>query len=277
MKLIHVFQTSNEKDIRDANVSHEFTKDGLGPSSSYWFRRKSTGRGEVPNYYRCSLSLSFATQSTLSKAEIEKLLRHGAYDIFNEEKVGEGEAASNAFVEEDIDSILQRHSRTVVHENTGSKSNIAGGTFSKASFKARSPDGKGKHRTEDVDIEDPDFWKKMIGEASFAEDDEVVSGKRQRTQANYSEDAYKKQLEQMLETSPGRMEVSSDHEDDEDTSEFRTGWNGPLPSHWMKEDVDRLVKGLSSFGYCISNWESFVQMVKLTKQYPIQEVSGAIL
>jgi len=96
-------------------------------------------------------------QGTLSKEEVENLLRHGAYDIFNEEKVGDGEAASNAYVEQDIDSILERHSRTVVHENTGSNSKAAGSTFSKATFSASTPGTKGK--TEEIDIEDPDFWK----------------------------------------------------------------------------------------------------------------------
>lgn len=93
----------------------------------------------------------------MSKEEVENLLRHGAYDIFSEEKAGDGEAASNAYSEQDIDSILERHSRTVVHENTGSNSKAAGGTFSKATFSASTPGTNGK--TEEIDIEDPEFWK----------------------------------------------------------------------------------------------------------------------
>merc|ERR1712176_1369501 len=54
---------------------------------------------------------------SLSKKEIEKLLRHGAYDIFNEDKSGMAEAESNQFISQDIDSILERRTRKLVYEN----------------------------------------------------------------------------------------------------------------------------------------------------------------
>merc|ERR1712032_1279857 len=41
----------------------------------------------------------------MTKEEVERLLRHGAYDIFNEDKTGTGEAESNDFIQQDIDSI----------------------------------------------------------------------------------------------------------------------------------------------------------------------------
>lgn len=217
----------------------------------------------------------------MSKDEVEKLLRHGAYDIFSEDQAGEGEAASNEFVQQDIDSILQRHSRTVVHDNTGSKSSAVGGTFSKASFKPRSPDGKSKNKMEDVDIEDPDFWKKMIGDVT-QEDDEVISGKRQRKQANYSEQAYKKQIEQMLvlEEAAG-AKVSSDEwsgddddDDDHDGDGERVRWGGSMPTHWRKEDVELLMKTLNSFGYGSSDWTGFVGRLEFSKTYPLVEVSA---
>ena len=102
----------------------------------------------------------------MTKEEVEKLLRHGAYDIFNEDKAGTAEAESNDFQEQTIDSILSRRSRNIVHENTGSGSAAAGGTFSKASFvnkttpsKKEGDDGNGGGQaTEDIDINDPDFW-----------------------------------------------------------------------------------------------------------------------
>ena len=134
-------------------------------------------------------------QGTLSKEEVENLLRHGAYDIFNEEKAGDGEAASNAFVEQDIDSILERHSRTVIHEKTGITGKAAGSTFSKATFSASTP---GTNRgVEEVDIEDPDFWKKMLGEPTGEageNDDILVPGKRARKVANYCEEEYDKRM-----------------------------------------------------------------------------------
>lgn len=94
-------------------------------------------------------------ENAMSKDQIEKLLRKGAYDVFSEEQAGTSDQASKDFENLDIDSILSRRTKTVVHENTGSNSTAAGGTFSKASFKATNQGGSA-----DVDIDDPDFWKK---------------------------------------------------------------------------------------------------------------------
>jgi hypothetical protein len=99
-----------------------------------------------------------ANDGGMSKEEVERLLKHGAYDILNEDKAGTAEAASNEFMQQDIDSILAGRSRTVVHENTGSKSGAAGGTFSKASFKMTETPGKEKNN---ADVDDPNFWAKV--------------------------------------------------------------------------------------------------------------------
>lgn len=229
--------------------------------------------------------MSFANrQGALSKEEVERLLRHGAYDIFNEEKAGEAEAESNDFVQQDIDSILQRRSHTVVHENTGSKSTAAGGTFSKASFKAKALDSNNKINDEDIDIEDPDFWKKMIGEGSVEDDEEVAEGRRQRTQTNYSEDKYKKLLNAALLVESEDDASYSDDSDgaDEDgmtadASKERLRWGGSLPSEWKKDDVESVVKALSTFGYSRMPWDDLVKRFELTKVYSGQEVSVAFL
>lgn len=212
-------------------------------------------------------------EGSLTKEEVERLLRHGAYDIFNEDKAGDSEAASNAFVQQDIDSILQGRSRTVVHENTGSKSSAAGGFFSKASFKSKTPDS-GKISTDDVDIEDPDFWKKMIGDV---EDDEVVNlGRRQRKQANYDEHEYKRQLEAMLVRSGSESDRSDDSSDDElgdgVSVKERIKWGGDQPHEWKKEDAENLVKCLLAYGYGRLPWDVFERRLEGTKPYSIEEV-----
>ena len=70
----------------------------------------------------------------MSKKELENLLKHGAYDIFNESKDGSGEAESRDFCDADIDSILQRSS-VVIHDSQGSKAHsVKQSNFSKASF-----------------------------------------------------------------------------------------------------------------------------------------------
>ena len=192
---------------------------------------------------------------SLSKSEIEKLLRHGAYDILNEEKAGTAEAESNNFVQLDIDAILERRSRTVVHDNTGSNSNAAGGTFSKASFKvAKSPEasgGKGSANGEEIDIEDPDFWKKMLGESLFKEsDDNLIQQRRKRNATNYCESAFTKDVDATLFESGDSSD--SDKEDDEESVGLRerTKWGGESSlNQWKKDDVDKVIKAMLTFGY----------------------------
>jgi hypothetical protein len=194
------------------------------------------------------------TQGSLSKEEVEKLLRHGAYDIFNEDSAGTAEAESNDFVQQDIDSILLGRSRTVVHDNTGSKSNAAGGTFSKARFNvAKTPDkGKGQH--EDIDIEDPDFWKKMVGESNIEEEvDGPTEKRRHRKATNYSEKEYMNQLEASLKLSDADNDSDSDssaEEGGDETSE-RCRWGGSSPSAWKREHVEFLIATLNLFGYTV--------------------------
>lgn len=213
-------------------------------------------------------------EGALSKEEVERLLRHGAYDIFNEEKAGNAEAESNDFIQSDIDAILDSRSRTVVHENTGSHSNAAGGTFSKARFtvSAKSPDPN-KRSNEDIDIEDPDFWEKMIGESKSSEMD-VDLGPRQRTKSNYSEAAYQKNLEFAL----GLNESDTDGESDTEFENIRfegerLKWGGTLPDQWNKDDADVLVKTLSTHGYNLREWEDFERLLGFSKKYNLDEVS----
>jgi hypothetical protein len=87
-------------------------------------------------------------ERSLSKEEVEKLLRCGAY-VLDEDKDG-SEAASNAFAVDDIDTILQRCAKNVVHDNSAA----AGGKFSKARFSKALPAAGGTT----VEIDDPNFW-----------------------------------------------------------------------------------------------------------------------
>lgn len=217
-------------------------------------------------------------EGALSKEEVEKLLRHGAYDIFNEEKAGTTDAESNAFIEQDIDSILARRAKTVVHENTGSKSSAAGGTFSKASFKAAKTPTKGGGGGEamDVDVDDPDFWTKMVGEAKMDDSDDMTGKKRKRKVANYSDRAYATQLENQLkerfnesDSSQSDEEINEDDfaSDDDDESAGSDGvprkkrkrefskWGRKGSLGWKRADVEKLSKGLQTFGYGNMSWE----------------------
>jgi len=222
-------------------------------------------------------------QGGMTKEEVERLLRHGAYDIFNEEKAGASEKESNDFVSQDIDEILARRSKTVVHENTGSKSNAKGGTFSKASFKAThgtsdAVDGV----VEDVDIDDPDFWKKMVGEAQIADDTDLVLKKRKRKEANYSEALYEKKFKMSLydERFPSSDEgapsdaYESDESDSEDDAFERGRWGGKRLTEWEKMDAELLLRAIASFGYGNLSWDHFFGKLGFIRSpsYPTDEV-----
>jgi chromodomain-helicase-DNA-binding protein 7 len=195
----------------------------------------------------------------MTKEEIENLLRHGAYDIFNEDKAGTSERESNDFVEQDIDSILARRSRTVVHENTGSGSAAAGGTFSKASFVSKTPSkGTGQSATEDIDINDPDFWSKMVGEAKPEE--ESILKPRQRRQADYNENkSFRKAMALEEASDSDSSDDSDDSEEDPDSAnQERYRWGGPKPEHWKRNQAEAVVDELEHLGYGNRGWNSFI-------------------
>lgn len=241
----------------------------------------------------------------MTKEEVERLLRHGAYDIFNEEKAGSTDAESNDFVQQDIDSILERRSKTFVHDNTGSNSNAAGGTFSKASFKApKTPaSGQGKGQTDDVDIDDPEFWKKMVGEAKVDDNDILTTEKkRKRTQADYSEKSYDQELNGNLLLSDASDDGSDSDSSDEDEwsvqegaaspdsqdstglpgqpikklvkiKKERTKWGGSKANQWDQKDAQKLLKTLQTYGYGNLPWDQFIEKASIdTKKFDAEEV-----
>lgn len=186
----------------------------------------------------------------------------------------------------------------MIHDNTGSKSNAAGGSFSKASFKTTKKDVDGSGETNDVDVDDPDFWKKMVGEAKFDnETNKVSTKKRSRKKAKYSETHFDEDLDKLTilqndddsEDDPySDNDVSSSDEDDEhEDREFnfsskimiqnevlqkmmekkkqihqsrkqRNRWGGKSLLEWRKQDVEELIKLLHRFGYGNVEWDLFI-------------------
>ena len=76
----------------------------------------------------------------------------------------EEDSAADKFCEEDIDQILERRTTVITLESE------KGSTFSKASFTSAGIRA-------DIDIDDPDFWKKWAKKADIdtSERDESVS------------------------------------------------------------------------------------------------------
>lgn len=215
-------------------------------------------------------------EGAMTKEEVERLLRHGAYDIFHEDKAGKAEAESKDFVEQDIDSILARRSRTVIHDNTGSQSGAAGGTFSKASFVAKTPTGKKESASVDIDIEDPEFWTKMVGEAKEEVHSELKPRKRSRM--NYSEKSYDSRFNQVLDVSESEASGSSDESDtsdDEDVGDVaeRSRWGGHKPGNWKRSQARDVLECVERHGYGGLPWDQFLQKLPETcKSFSEEEV-----
>ena len=117
---------------------------------------------------------------SLSKQEVEDLLKKGAYGAFMDDGAGD------KFCEEDIEQILERRTMVIRHdEDSASKK---GSMFSKASFQATGS-------TNTIDVNDPEFWDKVAEQAKLEvveelpEDSLILHGTRERKQiAQYGAD-----------------------------------------------------------------------------------------
>jgi chromodomain-helicase-DNA-binding protein 7 len=147
----------------------------------------------------------------LNDEEVSQVLKHGAYDMFREEKEGAADAASKAFMEEDIEQILSR-SKTLVHD-AGANSGLMS-QFAKASFCSAEAD-------EQVDIDDPNFWAKVVG-LQEAEKMEVLDRTARKARAATRRSAY-------LESNDFFTTVDDDdaYEDDgEEDGDYEDGSRG---------------------------------------------------
>lgn len=113
---------------------------------------------------------SVSILNDMNKTDIDSLLKKGAYDVFNED-----DAAADAFTSEDIHEILQRRS----HVLRSTAADAGPSEFSKASFKVGE---QGAGKGPDVALDDPDFWKKLMPEASAAPDPNIEVLPRRRRQ-----------------------------------------------------------------------------------------------
>ena len=215
-------------------------------------------------------------QNELTKEEVEKLLRHGAYNIFNEEKAGTGEDESKAFLEADIDQIMEQRAKKVVHENTGSQSSAAGGTFSKASFRLSSAkDPFVTTEGTEIDIDDPDFWVKMVGEPRVESFSPVLQ-KRRRHVLNYQEGGGQDSSESAsFDDSDSSSDEDSEAVDENGLPKERRRWGGRRPIDWERKDVEGIVKALQDYGY--PDCPNSDSLRKAIRRHGEEEVRGSIL
>lgn len=183
------------------------------------------------------------SEGDLSKDEIEKLLRHGAYEIFTEGN----DTDSSKFAEASIESILESNAKRVVHENTGSESRSKGGTFSKASFKVENKGGDNNQA--EVDIDDPDFWTKMLGEAK-QEKMEDLSKSRKRRKVNYNLSPGESSNDDEIYADDGEVSSSSDADDSpQKRNSEKLSWGGDRAIDWKRSDAILVLELLSRHGY----------------------------
>jgi superfamily II DNA/RNA helicase len=116
-------------------------------------------------------SSAVAADPILDKKVIDSLLKYGAYDLFRED-----DTAANRFYEEDIDKILER--ATVVKSTQGAETpDNPLSSFSKASFVSNSA-------APELDINDPDFWNKLLPQAADAPNPNIQVQPRVRRQVH---------------------------------------------------------------------------------------------
>ena len=175
-----------------------------------------------------------------SKKDVEQLLRHGAYNMLREDD----DERSKTFCEADIEDILKTSTRKI-HAVSGSdqsasgKFGQAGSKFSRATFVA---DGAGA-----VDIDDPNFWKKIIGleDEDQKAKDVILSGKRKRTKVkSYREEDNFADIDRAIKNSRNDTKESDfdlDEEDDDIDEREDEEEDLSIKSKWYSLVKDRLL------------------------------------
>lgn len=235
-----------------------------------------------------------------SKEEIEHLLKHGAYEIFKEEKDGDAEAASKRFSEESIDQILSRSTK-IVHDpkadGDGKKSLMS--SFSKATFvSSTNPD-------EQVALDDPDFWTKVIGlqevEEKPIEPSPLKKRRRQPVKSYLMDDSdgenntfrrNAKKPKSLQEKDNEEYVISDDSEDSDDDDEDedmededfeRSGPGGAGAAAAKKKErqmkssippismyTERIAELLATYGY--GRWDDMIKNYNALKFYTVDEL-----
>jgi superfamily II DNA or RNA helicase len=189
-----------------------------------------------------------STKVGLQAKEIDELLKRGAYDVFRED-----DTEQNDFVEADIDAIMQRRAHKVSYEGISQNalSNSLGG-FSKASFVSADDQ-------EDVDINDPDFWKKAIGftEPTIVDDpfvrDLPQQRKRKQTQV-FGEDPVTSQqdIDELLQED---LNEQTENIPPPVTKKEKKATEPKVPKEpkdnkiWGSHSRDRVLRALLQFGF----------------------------
>ncbi|EER10795.1 Chromodomain helicase-DNA-binding protein, putative [Perkinsus marinus ATCC 50983] len=119
--------------------------------------------------------------SGLSKEEIEELLKKGAYYLL------ENNEESKQFEQSNIEDILSKKSRLVKYTRAS-----GGGTFSKTSFAVTG--------SAEIDLDDPDFWSKMLGEEAAGQNSVAILAQKLHDETAVASPEAKAQFMKEMET-----------------------------------------------------------------------------
>ncbi|ORX92777.1 hypothetical protein K493DRAFT_263097 [Basidiobolus meristosporus CBS 931.73] len=191
--------------------------------------------------------------SSLSKKEVEELLKKGAYGALLSD-----DHDSAKFCEEDIDQILQRRTTVIKHET-----NEKGSVFSKATFSVGNSD--------DVDIDDPDFWDKLAKKANMEVEDEELNNP-----LIIHEPRLRRQVQRFGTRHIKNSDVSepnSDAEDADDTASRRKSTDGPRI--WSLAEKTKLERKLMVHGY--GKWKQILELFPRRTEKDLWAVTRAML
>ncbi|RHY97583.1 hypothetical protein DYB31_006167 [Aphanomyces astaci] len=198
-----------------------------------------------------------------SKEEIESLLKYGAYEMFKED---DADAASKKFNEESVDEILKR-SKTVVHDPKKDQTVAAfGSSFSKATFVSS------ENPAEQVALDDPDFWIKVIGLTGVAESNAKhnktpekrrCKGRKTYKEIGSDEDRHDADGEYKVED-----EASESSSDDDDTADAH---HGPSATGEVKA-ISATYSNTALLTYGYGRWTKIRMSDPILTNFPVVKI-----
>ena len=188
--------------------------------------------------------------SALSRKELENLLKYGAYDIFRDEKDGQTNDESLKFCNENIEDIL-KNSAVVMHntdENNEMSTKTISSGFSKASFV--SSNGK----DDNIDIDDPDFWNKVVGLTMNEDNEEYLA---QINKQRKCRDIITNYKEPDMKSLNKRCRLNNNNDSDDSDDEYGRNNSNNDDDEQMEINtinLNKLLTAIVSKGY--GNWST---------------------
>ncbi|KAI3652349.1 hypothetical protein MP228_002674 [Amoeboaphelidium protococcarum] len=191
--------------------------------------------------------------SSLSKAEIEDLLKKGAYGAIADED----EEELKKFYEEDIDQILSRRTQVILHDGTEQQKVKGNSLFSKATFQLDD------NQAEQLDVNDPEFWDKWAKKANVDADKLFQEQEAEKlAQIIVDEPRKRKKARDSVAGTADDDETMGQQSDNEFADDTSTAEASKIKSQgvpiWTTADRNRIERCLMLYGF--GAWEKKMEM-----------------